>query len=144
MSERSQKKLLAENLSSLIPAFHQKFVQQMNFPVPPNHFHTLIRLHHDGALTLTELSARLQISKQQMSPIIEKLLLSGYIVRHQNPADRRSTKISITPKGYALLEEHHEDLKKIFIEKVNHLSASQVNALNKQFTAFMELFSKLP
>lgn len=142
--KNSARKQLAEDLASLIPAFHQKFIFQVNFPVPPNHFITLIRLHDYGTQTITELSTRLLISKQQMSPIIEKLLSSGFVVRRQDPKDRRSSKISITEKGYAVLQSHHNQMVRSLDEKLMSLSDAEVWEFEENLRSFFKLFNRIP
>ena len=89
-------KEIAENFSHLLTIFHQKFIQPLSIPLPLNHFGTLICLGNNGTQTIGELSSKLKISKQQMSPIIDKLHKSGYITREQDKTDRRSVNISIT------------------------------------------------
>lgn len=135
---------LAENLASIIPAFHQKFIHEIPFPVPPNHFLTLIRLHDYGTQTITELSERLLISKQQMSPIIEKLFNSGYVDRVQDAKDRRSVKISISDLGYKILESHHHHMVALLEKKITHLKDKEVQELSEKLKTFLNLFNKLP
>lgn len=142
--DNSEKKQLAEGLASLIPTFHQKFIHQVAFPVPPNHFLTLIRLHDYGTQTITELSTRLLISKQQMSPIIDKLSSSGYLERHQDPNDRRSTRISITSKGYEVLQRHHDNMVANLEKKLLSLNKQETQAFEKILESFLYLFNKLP
>ena len=135
---------LSEDLASLIPRFHQKFIHHLHFPIPPNHFFTLVSLYDYGTQTITEISSRLLISKQQMSPIIEKLLKSGYVERQTDPTDKRTAKISITNAGYKLLENHHITMKNLLEKKLTILDDAELQELDKTLISFFHLFNKLP
>ncbi|WAJ28146.1 MarR family winged helix-turn-helix transcriptional regulator [Antarcticirhabdus aurantiaca] len=54
----------------------------------------------DG-LNLGELSQRLMVSPGNITSVIKRLAEDGWIVREQNPADRRESFIRMTPKGRA-------------------------------------------
>lgn len=143
MNSKARRRL-AEDLANLIPTFHQKFIYEVNFPVPPNHFLTLIRLHSHGTQTITHLSERLLISKQQMSPIIEKLLKSGFVTRKQNPKDRRCVEISLTEKGFAVLQGHHDTMVRNLEKKLASFNEQEMRELDDNLQGFFNLFNKLP
>lgn len=134
---------LAEGLANLLPTFHRKFVHKIAFPIPPNPFLTLVTLNDHGTQTLTELSKRVLMSKQQMSPIVDKLLDAGYVERTQDKTDRRSVKISITPAGFAILAGYHEKTCDILFEDLQVLSASELKKLNHTLTDMVNLINKL-
>lgn len=140
---QTERQPLAEALANLVPLIHQKFVRQISFPVPPTHFFTLVRLYDHGAQTITELSKYLQISKQQMSPVIEKLFRSGCVERQQDPGDRRNTQISITETGYQLLEAHHVKLTSLLCAKLDQLTDAEIAEFHWTTKNFHKLFNKL-
>ena len=140
---QDERQALAEALANLLPLIHQKFARQTNFPVPPTHFFTLVCLYDHGAQTVTELSKFLQISKQQMSPIIEKLFRSGCVERQQDPGDRRNTRISITNTGYRLLESHHAKLMELFCKRLQQLTDEEAAQFYIAARNFGRFFAKL-
>lgn len=134
---------LAEDLASLIPRFHQKFIHHLQLPIPPNHFFILVCLCDHGTQTMTEISSRLLISKQQMSPIIDKLLKSGYVEKRADPADKRSSKISLNQTGYQILENYHEKIKTVLAGKIQNLSDEDAKEFDHVLTSFFRLFNQL-
>lgn len=59
--------------------------------------HVLCELKISGAMTVTELADRLRIPKQQMSKLVSKMALSGYIVKKRTVStDKRSVMVEIT------------------------------------------------
>lgn len=142
--KKQQNFKLAEDLASLIPRFHQKFIHHLQFPIPPNHFFTLVCLYDHGTQTITEISNRLLISKQQMSPIVEKLLKSGSVKKEADPADKRSSKISMTKAGYQILENHHNEVRSVLADKIKDLDKTDAEELNHVLNSFFHLFNRLP
>lgn len=49
--------------------------------------------------SLTDLAARLGITKTNASPMVEKLVQEGLLVRHPHPEDRRIHLLSLTDRG---------------------------------------------
>lgn len=135
---------LAEDLASLIPRFHQKFIHHLQLPVPPNHFFILVCLNDYGTQTITEISNRLHISKQQMSPIIEKLLKAGHVEKKANPADKRSSQISIAATGYQILKDHHDKIEIVLADKIKNLNDEDAKELEHVLTSFFRLFAQIP
>ena len=55
--------------------------------------HTL----YGRAQSASELVDVLQVTKQAVSPLVEELVVSGYVRRDPDPADRRRTLLDLTP-----------------------------------------------
>ena len=136
-------KEIAENFSHLLTIFHQNFIQPLSIPLPLNHFGTLICLGNNGTQTIGELSSKLKISKQQMSPIIDKLHKSGYITREQDKTDRRSVNISITSEGYDLLSAHHDNIVHLFEQRLETISnINNLEEIRQAQIALIRLINK--
>ena len=141
--ETTDKKAIAESFSHLLALLHQKFIQPVAFPLPPNHFGTLICLGNYGTQTITELSSRLKISKQQMSPIIDRLYKSGYISREKDNQDRRNVNITMTAEGFALLFDHHKKIVQLFEAKLMNLTdQAELAELAKSELTLQRLITK--
>lgn len=52
-----------------------------------------------GGLTPTQLGKRLSMSSGTVSPLVDRLERAGYVGRHPNPEDRRSSVVRMTPWG---------------------------------------------
>ncbi|UHA75384.1 MarR family winged helix-turn-helix transcriptional regulator [Paenibacillus sp. 481] len=67
--------------------------------------HALWLIYMRAELNMTELAGHMQMSKQQLTPIVNKLIELGYATREYNAADRRVINIRITPAGTDLVKE---------------------------------------
>ncbi|MDD3243316.1 MAG: MarR family transcriptional regulator [Eubacteriales bacterium] len=66
-------------------------------------FSTMSILKRYGLLTMGELAEKMNMPKQQMTQIVNKLVEIGFAVRHSDEHDRRIIRISTTQEGDALL-----------------------------------------
>lgn len=72
-------------------------------------FGTLMRLrHHDEHCGVGDVAHSFSISNAAASQLVDKLVQQGLVARSEDPHDRRAKRLSITPKGLALLERSHE------------------------------------
>jgi DNA-binding MarR family transcriptional regulator len=75
------------------------------------HFHVLGILLRSGTLSVSEIGKRLNVSKPNMTPLIERLVQEGMVVRNPDPKDRRVIKIAITKEGRGLMESGRKRLQ---------------------------------
>jgi DNA-binding MarR family transcriptional regulator len=68
----------------------------------------LSELSLDGWLTNGQIAERLGMSTGGVTPALDRLERSGFVERSPNPADRRSSVVSITPDGQGVLREASE------------------------------------
>lgn len=68
----------------------------------------LVRLERDGALTPTELAAQDKITTQAIAGVVRELEERGLVTRSTHVSDRRSSVISITEQGRALIRSHDQ------------------------------------
>jgi DNA-binding MarR family transcriptional regulator len=71
--------------------------------VNPTSYAILSELSLDGWLTNGQIAERLGMSTGGVTPALDRLERSGFVVRNPNPADRRSSVISMTPKGEEIM-----------------------------------------
>lgn len=57
-----------------------------------------------GSLTMGELSARLMVTSGSVTGLVDTMETDQLVERRAHPADRRSTLISMTPRGRALFD----------------------------------------
>ena len=68
-------------------------------------FSILMQLHHNGACGISEVSERFEITSAAASQLVEKLVQTGLLERTEDPNDRRSRLLTLTPKGRELVEQ---------------------------------------
>ncbi|MBI1243653.1 MAG: MarR family transcriptional regulator [Alphaproteobacteria bacterium] len=59
---------------------------------------------HPNGLTMGELSQRMMVSAGNVTGLVDGLVGDGLIVRHAQPGDRRSARVSLTPAGTRTFE----------------------------------------
>ena len=67
-------------------------------------FGTLMRLHYDEHCGVGEIANQMSISNAAASQLVDKLVGHGLVERTEDPEDRRAKRLSLTPKGRALLD----------------------------------------
>ena len=97
---------------------HRNFYRNLTIPVPLNQFATLMTLRLEKQATLSEIGQRLQISKQQMTNICDKLLHAGLITKRQDSEDRRRMLISMTSAGEKILDDQNELVRQRFLSSL--------------------------
>ena len=127
---------LSEKFIDTLCSIHQNFFRQTTIPIPGNNFMVLVVLQNEGDSTITRMGTLLHMSKQQMTPIINKLAKDGFITKKVSAEDRRYTNISLTPKGQQLLDDHSENIRKRFEQGALRLSPDEV----EEFTASLDTF----
>ncbi len=93
-------------------------------------FHAISFLALKGPLPMTELANKMAISKQQLTPLIYKLIESGWVVRRSDENDRRIVLIEITEEGLRTYTELKADIKHKFEEKLSELPENQLDELD--------------
>jgi len=66
--------------------------------------HALMRLGHDGALTMGVLAARVGITLPACTRLMDRMLEQNLVTRERDPEDRRVVHIAIAPEGQRLFE----------------------------------------
>lgn len=108
----------AQSLLELLIFTHEYLVDNMRASMSPNHYRTLIMLKHFGPDNMGSLAKKIAVSKQQMTPIIDRLAKEELIVRMPSEADRRIINIALTDKGEALLKSNLDKCHALIRDKL--------------------------
>jgi DNA-binding MarR family transcriptional regulator len=84
-----------------------------------------------GPLTPSELAARERIQRPTATRVLARLEEAGLIARMADPADRRSSLVSATPSGSALLMEMRARRDAWMAERLDSLSPEDLAALDR-------------
>jgi DNA-binding MarR family transcriptional regulator len=74
------------------------------FDVTPVQYSLLIAIHDFPAIDATRLSALICIDRATIGNIVARLEARGYLVRKDDPHDKRAKKIFVTPSGVAVIK----------------------------------------
>ncbi|MBQ6713703.1 MAG: MarR family transcriptional regulator [Selenomonadales bacterium] len=109
---------VAQGLLEVLIFVHEYLVDNMRASMSPNHYRTLIMLKHFGPDNMGSLAKKIAVSKQQMTPIIDRLAKDELIVRMPSEDDRRIINIALTDKGDALLNSNLDKCHALIREKL--------------------------
>ncbi len=127
------------DLFSIMMRYNHKVWRTSTLPLPANHFFVLVNLYNIGeTITITQLAKQLSISKQQMSPIIDKLLKKELIEKKSLTKDRRFSYIHITHKGIKFMEEYRDEQKAHFSESLIDIAGEDVMISDADIQKFDE------
>ncbi|MEM6903840.1 MAG: MarR family transcriptional regulator [Pseudomonadota bacterium] len=134
----------ADALCQFVPPF-MRFLRDglVDLNLSPARFQILQALQQGGALSMVELAGRLSVTKRNITTLIDGMEKDGLAARAQNPEDRRSTLVRLTPAGEALwikaAEVQREHLKGLLA----NLNAVQQQEMAKALTDLTEAMTAL-
>ena len=92
---------------------------------------------------LSDISRQLNISKQQMTNIIDKLVNAGYVNKNPDLRDRRRFVVTISDAGEKLLKDHMELFRQRFDRHAQNLTAAERGELAQILRRYYELINKM-
>ena len=95
---------LAHRLRPVIARLARRMRQEAGGELSPTQGAALSTIDCHGPLTPSELAARERIQRPTATRVLARLEEAGLIARTADPADRRSSLVSATPAGAALLD----------------------------------------
>ena len=134
---------LSQQFVEIMVLLHNNFGRQTQVPLPLNQFGVLCALMDTQGLAIIDLSRQLNISKQQMTNVIEKLLTAGYVSKNPDPKDRRRLVVTISEKGEKLLAEHMEQFRQRFEIHARNLTTDERQELASILRRYYELINKM-
>ncbi len=136
-------KSAAHSLRAFMDAFMHRsmrgwshFAKSTGLSMPQ--FSILMQLHHKGACGISEISERFDITNAAASQLVEKLVQGGYLKREEDPNDRRSKLLSLTPKGTSLIQQGVEQRHRWMDELLKNLSAEEKARVNEALHILVE------
>jgi DNA-binding MarR family transcriptional regulator len=105
----------------------------------PGHFHVLSSLYHRGSFPMSELGSEVRISKQQLTPIIDRLVETGMVTRRVDEQDRRIVRVEITEQGTEVYEELREEIKQSLMERFSAIPDGQLKELERMLPRVHEI-----
>ena len=88
-------------------------------------------LVNSGPLPISKIGSQLYISKPNMTPLIDKLVDDGWVMRSRSDKDRRIVNVEITEEGKKFLFEAHKDVKNNIKENLKSLDEDELKILNE-------------
>jgi DNA-binding MarR family transcriptional regulator len=110
--------------------------------LPASHIKVIFYLTEFNSSPISQIADNLNISKSNMTPIIDSLIGHELVNRYPDPNDRRILRVELTPKTYELLESFRIAICKLFVEKISALSDEEVVTLDSSISNLITIFKK--
>lgn len=138
---------IAEKLSDLLPLYRRKLmrpceIKTKNITSPLQLFVLLIMSEKEMS-NLTDLSDEMNMSKQQMTPIINKLQANGFVQREQDQFDRRSVNLRLTSVGVDFLKASYKDMNRSMKLRIGGLDKNDLYSLRDALENLFRIIHKI-
>lgn len=142
------KKETVELLTALMPSWHCKIERtfkqlQKNHKISFETYYCLLILNQGKALTMSELSHQLRISKQRATRMITALMEHDFVRREYDQVDRRIVHIQITPAAQAFLKTMDQDEFGFAQMLEKNLSTAEIKELGDALHVVLRMLEKL-
>jgi DNA-binding MarR family transcriptional regulator len=122
---------LAVRLRLAITRTSRRLRQEAGSGLSPTATAALATVDRHGPLTPSELAQRERVQRPTVTRLVARLEEMGLLARAGDPGDRRSSLLSITPEGRALLEEARERKDAYLASRLVRLDADERAALDR-------------
>lgn len=102
-------------------------------------YHAVSLLYRSGSRSMSELANEMQISKQQLTPLVNKLIDQGLLVKKEDENDRRVVRIDVTEQGKGIVKELFEEVRLDILEKLRKLSGEELAELDYMLKRIIEI-----
>lgn len=100
-------------------------------------------LFRKGSRSMTELATEMQISKQQLTPLVDKLINQGLLVKKADEHDRRIVRIEVSEQGREMLKEMFGDIRSDLVEKLRLLPEQELAELDQMLKRMLEILKSV-
>ncbi|MGL5348049.1 MAG: MarR family winged helix-turn-helix transcriptional regulator [Peptostreptococcaceae bacterium] len=115
---------LSKTFPKIYSNLYLEYLKQYSatYNVNKTQLRALMFVRNYGAISMTDLCAKLNIEKGSLTSMVDDLTQKGYVVREKDLTDRRKYLITITEKGIKLASDFMEKLSVQLEEKLFRLS----------------------
>ena len=145
MEEKQNRKLAVDFCNILMEmknTFHNHILPSSTMRLHSHAFHTLCILNYfqQQHITMSELAEKLDITKQQLSKIINDLEQKQFVERIHDTKNRRRVYIQITQAGQTLLEQAGENIIQHILKTIHSITEQDKKRLAEAISTLKEIF----
>lgn len=116
-----------ERLMQRMSALHAEDFVAIDISMPQAK--TLYLVAAAGEIHMSDLAARLRVTLSTVSGLVDRLVESGLVSRHDDPTDRRQVVVTATTAGARAIERFRELNERALLSLVELLSDDEVSAV---------------
>jgi len=138
---------ISENILLLLPQLYRTLLrasrgQTMKNPINMQ-LRVLIMLAHAGMMQPSDIGIRMGISKPNVSALIDKLIVLGYVERRPDERDRRVIHIALTARGRKFLANRLKHVGKGIKYNLSTLGSADLDSLYDALDTFKMIISRV-
>ena len=122
---------VAAHLRVVVARTARRLRQEAGTDLSPSQTSALAAIERHGPLTPSELAACERIQRPTATRVLARLEEAGWVTRAADPQDRRSSLVSITPEGRALLEKLRTRKDAFLAQRLDKLDAEELATLER-------------
>jgi len=103
------------------------------------HFRVLAIVYRKGPLPMSELAAEMGISKQQLTPLVDRLIKDGLVTRNEDEHDRRIKRVEMTEEGRQAFRNLGAELRRSLGERLKVIPEDQLEELERMLPRVHEI-----
>ncbi|WP_155891160.1 MarR family winged helix-turn-helix transcriptional regulator [Ectobacillus panaciterrae] len=111
-------------------------------PLTPSEIHTIDAIGYEGSILMSELAARLSITKGAVTQIFSRLETKELVKRSPHPDDSRAVMVSLTEKGKSAYRAHEELHLSFYAELNAQLDEKEIEIFEKCIQKLNEFLQK--
>jgi len=138
---------ISDNLLNLLFQIHNRLFNPSEMvkgvSIPPSHVKVIFYLSQKKSMSVSDVAKCLDISKPNMTPIIDKLISNGLVNRYTDPDDRRKINIELTEKAHNLLKNKKREIKNNLFNKISTLNDEDLYKLDASIREMYDILIKL-
>lgn len=127
---------LIEDLLHLSIQHFYRYSKDNNLSLPQ--FGTMLRIHRLPSCGVSELGDEMGISNAAASQMLERLVQQGYVVRSEDPIDRRVKKITLSENGKKIVLDAIKSRNQHLEEIIESLSEQEQNQMKMVFSLLID------
>ena len=105
--------------------------------------HVLWVLHQQGPSTHRVLAEAIGVSAQNVTGLVDALVLGGFVTREPHPTDRRATLVTLSERGRAATEGMERDQRELTHQLFSEMPEDQFHCLLGGLDAVLGRFKEL-
>jgi DNA-binding MarR family transcriptional regulator len=92
-------------------------------------FFVLIAIHSQGQCTMQQLADKMHVTMPTMSGIIDRLVQANYVIRTENPDDRRQVLVELKKEGKVLITQFQSAVADRWLQVLTSLDDQDIKSM---------------
>jgi DNA-binding MarR family transcriptional regulator len=107
-------------------------------------YHILEELFQaEAGVSVSQLAKSIRISKQQLTPLVNKLEEKAYIIKAPDANDKRRVRLLLTEKGRAAVKERWEEFHRLLCSRISELHEDDLLDLDYAIAKIIRILGRL-